>query len=95
MMQGMVINKIQTLGQVKACLDGTTEVAFRAPKAKRNAFIERVLTRVGYAHQGRSVRGVLLRYIERMTGLSRQQVTLKWFSLRWCVNIWATRIFRR
>jgi hypothetical protein len=38
------------LGQVKAFLDGTTEVTFRAPKAKRKAFIERVLTQIGYAH---------------------------------------------
>jgi transposase InsO family protein len=79
MMQSMVINmeeaKLQTLGQVKAFLDGTTEVAFRVPKAERNAFIERVLKRIGYARHGRSGRGVLLRYIERMTGLSRQQVT--------------------
>jgi transposase InsO family protein len=79
MMQGMVINmeeaKLQTLAQIKAFLDGTTEVAFRVPKAERNTFIERVLKRIGYACHGRSGRGVLLRYIERMTGLSRQQVT--------------------
>lgn len=79
MMQGMVINmeeaKLQTLAQIKGFLDGTTEIAFRVPKAERNAFIERVLKRIGYACHSRSGRGVLLRYIERMTGLSRQQVT--------------------
>ncbi|MDP2229948.1 hypothetical protein [Methylotenera sp.] len=67
--------KLQTLAQIKSFLDGTTEVAFRIPKAERNAFIDRVLKRIGYACHGRSGRGVLLRYIERMTGLSRQQVT--------------------
>ena len=75
----MVINmeeaKQQTLVQIKAFLDGTSEVAFRVPKAGRNPFIERVLKRFGYAPHGRSDKGVLLRYIERMTGLSRQQVT--------------------
>ena len=78
-MRGMVINmeeaKLQTLVQIKAFLDGTSEVAFRVPKEGRNPFVERVLKRFGYALHGRVDRGVLLRYIERMTGLSRQQVT--------------------
>jgi transposase InsO family protein len=78
-MRGMVINmeevKLQTLEQIKAFLDGTTEVAFRVAKEERNPFIERTLKRFGYAPLGRADKGVLLRYIERMTGLSRQQVT--------------------
>ena len=78
-MRGMVIHmeeaKLQTLEQIKAFLDGTSEVAFRVPKEGRNPFIERVLKRFGYAPHGRIDKGVLLRYIERMTGLSRQQVT--------------------
>jgi transposase InsO family protein len=75
----MVINmeeaKLQTLEQIKVFLGGTSEVAFRIPKEERNPFIERVLKRFGYAPHGRTDKGVLLRYIERMTGLSRQQVT--------------------
>ncbi len=67
--------KLKTLEQVKAFLDGTSEVAFRIPKEGRNPFVERVLERFGYAPHGRIDKGVLLRYIERMTGLSRQQVT--------------------
>ena len=78
-MRSMVINmeeaKLQTLVQIKAFLDGTSEVEFRVPKEERNQFIERVLKRFGYAPHGRIDKGVLLRYIERMTGLSRQQVT--------------------
>lgn len=78
-MRGMVINmeeaKLKTLKQVKAFLDGTSEVAFRVPKEDRNQFVERVFKRFGYAPHGRADKGVLLRYIERMTGLSRQQVT--------------------
>lgn len=78
-MQGMVINmeeaKLRTLEQIKAFLDGTSEVSFRVPKEGRNPFIERTLKRFGYAPLGRIDKGVLLRYIERMTGLSRQQVT--------------------
>jgi transposase InsO family protein len=75
----MVINmeeaKLQTLEQIRAFLCGTTEVAFRIPREERNQFIERVLKRFGYAPHGRADKSVLLRYIERMTGLSRQQVT--------------------
>ncbi len=67
--------KLQTLEQIKAFLDGTSEVEFRVPKEGRNSFIERVLKRFGYAPHGRVDKGILLRYIERMTGLSRQQVT--------------------
>lgn len=75
----MVINmeeaKLKTLSQIKAFLDGTSEVTFRVSKGERNQFIERVFKRFGYASHGRVEKGVLLRYIERMTGLSRQQVT--------------------
>ena len=41
--------KLKTLVQIKAFLDGTTEVAFRVPKEERNQFIERVFKRFGYA----------------------------------------------
>ena len=79
MMQGMVIDmeeaRLQTVAQVKAFLDGTAEIAFRVPKAERNRFIERVLKRLGYAPHNKADKGILLRYLERMTGLSRQQVT--------------------
>jgi hypothetical protein len=79
MMRCMVIDReearLHTIAQVKAFLDGTTEGAFRVPKTERYQFIERVLTRFGYGQHGRVNRGVLLRYLERMTGRSRQQVT--------------------
>ena len=79
MMQGMVIDmeeaRLQTIAQVRAFLDGATEITFRVPKMERYPFIERVLIRFGYAAQGRVGKGVLLRYLVRLTGLSRQQVT--------------------
>ena len=53
-------------------------VVFRVPKVSAislSRFIERVLKRFGYVPHGRVDKGVLLRYIERMTRLSRQQVT--------------------
>ena len=60
-MRGMVINmeeaKLQTLEQIKAFLEGTSEVEFRVPKEGRNSFIERVLKRFGYAPHGRVDKG--------------------------------------
>lgn len=79
MMPGMVIDmeeaRLQTIAQVRAFWVGATEIAFRVPKADRYPLIERVLKRFGYAAHGRRDKGVLLRYLEGMTGLSRQQVT--------------------
>ena len=76
MMRGLVIDmeaaRLQTIAQVRAVLDGATEIAFRVPKAERYRFIERVLKRFGYAPQGRVGKSVLLRDLERMTRLSRQ-----------------------
>jgi len=56
-MRSMVINmeeaKLQTLVQIKAFLDGTSEVVFRVPKVERTQFIGRILKRFGYAPHGR------------------------------------------
>ena len=38
-------------------------------------WVERVLVRQEYAQQGKSARGLVRRYIEKMTGMSRSQVT--------------------
>jgi hypothetical protein len=79
MMPGMVSDReearLQTIAQGRAFLDGATEIAFRVAKAERYPFIARVLTRFGSASEGRIGKGVLLRYLARLTGLSRQQVT--------------------
>lgn len=85
-MRGMVIDmeeaKLRTVAQVRAFLEGTTEVSLRIRKAEQYGFIERTLKRLGYARHSRADKGVLLRYLERMTGLSRQQVTR--LVKRWC-----------
>jgi transposase InsO family protein len=67
--------KLQTVAQVQAFLAGTHDLALSVPKAEHYGFIERVLKRFGYAPLSRCDKGVVLRYLERMTGLSRQQVT--------------------
>ena len=79
MMPGMVIDmdevKLHTVAQVKAFLAGTPDLALTVPKAEHYGFIERVLKRFGYPPLSRPDKGVVLRYLVRMTGLSRQQVT--------------------
>ena len=79
MMPGMVIDmeeaRLHTLAQVREFLDGATEIAFRIPKVERYSFVGRVLMRFGYAAAGRVGKGVPLRYLALLTGLSRQQVT--------------------
>ena len=67
--------KLTTLAQIREFLDGTEEVTFSMSVTERYDFIARTLGRFGYAMHGRSDKGVLLRYIERMTRLSRQQMT--------------------
>ena len=79
MMPGIVIEmeeaRLHTLAQVRAFLDGATEIAFRIPKVEQYSFVEPVLMRFGYAAAGRVGKDVPLRYLALLTGLSRQQVT--------------------
>jgi len=67
--------KLQTVAQIEAFLTGTRDISLRIPKAEHYGFIERTLKRLGYAPLSRPDKGAVLRYLERMTGLSRQQVT--------------------
>jgi transposase InsO family protein len=70
-------SRLNTVAQLRAFLEGTAEVQFSPPQAdlQRYGFIEAVLKRVGYARLGRRDKGVVLRYLERTTGYSRQQLT--------------------
>jgi len=78
-MKGMVINmneaKLTTIGQIRVFLSGTTEVAFNLPDAERYPFIERTLIRFSYRNLAKGDKGVVLRYMERVSGYSRQQLT--------------------
>ena len=68
--------KIQSLGDVRAFLAGTMEVEFSIEdKTERYRWIEQTLQRFQYRALGRADRGLVLRYIERVSGYSRQTVT--------------------
>jgi hypothetical protein len=68
--------KLTTLEQLRRFLAGTTEVAFKpTPDDERYIHIAGVLRRFQYAGLTRPDKGVVLRYLERTTGYSRQQLT--------------------
>jgi transposase InsO family protein len=67
--------QLATLAQVKAFLEGTTTVDFAVAAAERYDFIARTLQRFGYRLLGRADKGVVLRFLERVSGYSRQQLT--------------------
>ena len=79
-MQIMVIQlndqQLRTLEQLQAFLDGTAPMDFTITGDERYAFITRTLRRFGYARLRRPQKAVVLRFLERVSGYSRQQLTL-------------------
>jgi hypothetical protein len=79
MMRGMVIDmndeQLHTLAQLQAFLDGTVAVDFVVAAAARYDFIARTVRRFGYGRLKRADKGVVLRFLERVSGYSRQQLT--------------------
>jgi len=79
MMRGMVIDmndkQLHTLAQLQAFLDGTVAIGFSVIAEERYDFISRTVRRFGYAGLTRAGKAVVLRFLERVSGYSRQQVT--------------------
>ena len=69
--------ELNTVAQLRAFLDGTQEVQFEpiGEDPARYAFIAAVVRRLRYGRLPRPDKGVVMRYLERTTGYSRQQVT--------------------
>ena len=77
--------KLTRLEQVRAFLAGTAEVGFCVPdkgEDGRYRHIAAVLSRFGYQRLKKPDKGLILRYLERTTGYSRQQITR--LVGRWC-----------
>lgn len=78
MMRGMVIDmnddKLRTLDQVQAFLDGTVAVEFSLAGEARYEFIARTVRRFGYGRLQRRQKAIVLRFLERVSGYSRQQI---------------------
>ena len=67
---------IQTLEQVRAFVVGAEPVSFTlVDRPSAHAWMADTLKRFGYAHASRADRGVLRRYLAKVTGQSRAQIT--------------------
>lgn len=79
MIQGMVIDmndeQLHTLAELQAFLDGTVAVDFATAAGARYDFIARTVRRFSYGRLKRADKGVVLRFLERVSGYSRQQLT--------------------
>lgn len=67
---------LQTLEQVRAFLEGAQALSFEAP-AREAAYewISTELRRLKYTRLGKADKGLVRRYLEKVTGLSRAQMT--------------------
>ena len=64
------------LEQIEAFLKASGEIRFEGEDREQvYTWMEQVLRQQQYAQQGRKARGLVRRYLEKMTGLSRAQVT--------------------
>jgi AraC-like DNA-binding protein len=69
--------QVRTLEQVRQVVAGTQALEFRSADDDegRYAWIEQVLQRFGYRQLQRAERGVVLAYLQRLSGYSRAQLT--------------------
>jgi len=65
-----------SLDQIEAFLNASAEIRFEGEHREQiYGWVEQVLRQQQYPKQSRKARGLLRRYLEKMTGLSRAQVT--------------------
>ena len=79
MLRSMVIDmndeQLHTLAERQAFLDGTVAVDFALADEARYDCIARTVQRFEYGRLKRAEKGVVLRFLERVSGYSRQQLT--------------------
>ncbi len=69
-------NDITTLEQMRRFLDGTEVVDFAIEgKDERYAWMQRTLLRFRYRELGKKDKGLVIRYLVKVSGYSRQQIT--------------------
>ena len=67
---------LQTLEQLRAFLEGSQPIDFDVPQREAaNDFIAQTLRRFGYARLGKTNKGLVRRYLCKVTGRSRAQMT--------------------
>jgi transposase InsO family protein len=69
--------RLETIEQIQEFLAGTADVHFSLAREESTlrTFVTSVLTRFGYFQRDKNERGVLLLYLRRLTGYSRQHLT--------------------
>ena len=68
--------RVRTLDQVRAFVEGSEAVDFTgADRESVYEFVRRALVRLDYAGLGKSDKGLVRRYLAKVTGLSRAQLT--------------------
>jgi len=67
--------QLRTLADVQGFLDGTVTMDFTVMDDERYAFIARTVKRFGYGQLKRTDKAVVLRFLERVSGYSRQQIS--------------------
>ena len=67
--------QLRTLADVRGFLEGTVAMEFTVAAEERYAFIARTVKRFGYGQLKRADKAVVLRFLERVSGYSRQQIS--------------------
>ncbi|MDT8281589.1 MAG: hypothetical protein RQ982_02115 [Gammaproteobacteria bacterium] len=73
----MTTTNLKTIEALKAFLEGNQLVVFAVPgnKTQRYDFVRKTLVKFGYMNLSKRDKGVVIRYLIKMTGYSRQQLT--------------------
>ncbi len=73
----MNIDKLTTITELEQFLDGSQAVAFSIldDKQSKYSFIKKTLVKFQYAYTCKAHKGVVVRFLMKMTGYSRQQLT--------------------
>lgn len=73
----MKLDQLRTIEQMEAFLTGSQVIAFAVATSKdeRYRFVEGILKRFGYAQLKRREKGVVLQFLRKISGYSRQQLT--------------------
>ena len=67
--------QLRTLADLQGFLDGAVAMDFTVVEGERYAFIARTVKRFGYGRLNRADKAVVLRFLERVSGYSRQQIS--------------------
>ncbi len=73
----MNVKELTRIDHLEAFLDGTRAVAFEVAgdKESRYRWVQQTLVKLRYLSLGRRDKGVVIRYLMRVSGYSRQQLT--------------------